>query len=100
MKHITPIEEAVALAAIKKFRLHNQLEDENDESDPAPYTSDQDETGLSEAEEIEAEIEKEQEVEVDLYRLLKIDWMSSNLIRAWEGLIWIWPYFRQSWMIT
>ena len=64
---------AVALAAIKKFRLHNQLEDENDESDPAPYTSDQDETGLSEAEEIEAEIEKEQEVEVDLYRLLKID---------------------------
>ena len=54
MKHITPIEEAVALAAIKKFRLHNQLEDENDESDPSPYTSDQDETGLSEAEEIEA----------------------------------------------
>ena len=55
----------MALAAIKKFRLHNQLEDENDESDPAPYTSDEDETDLSEAEEIEAEIEKEQEVEVD-----------------------------------
>ena len=90
MKHITPIEEAVALAAIKKFRLHNQLEDENDESEPSPYTSDEDETDLSEAEEIEAEIEKEQEVEVDFYRLLKIDWMSSNLIRAWEGLIWIW----------
>ena len=91
MKHITPIEEAVALAAIKKFRLHNQLEDENDESEPSPYTSDEDETGLSEAEEIEAEIEKEQEVEVDFYRLLKTDWMSSNLvIRAWQGLIWIW----------
>merc|ERR1719290_563248 len=26
VKHITPIEEAVALAAIKKFRLTNQLE--------------------------------------------------------------------------
>ena len=90
MKHITPIEEAVALAAIKKFRLHNQLEDENDESEPSPYTSDEDETDLSEAEEIEAEIEKEQEVEVDFDQSLEIDWMSSNLISAWEGLIWIW----------
>ena len=71
MKHITPIEEAVALAAIKKFRLHNQLEDENDESEPSPYTSDEDETGLSEAEEIEAEIEKEQEVEVDFDRFVE-----------------------------
>ena len=71
MKHITPIEEAVALAAIKKFRLHNQLEDENDESEPSPYTSDEDETGLSKAEEIEAEIEKEQEVEVDFDRFVE-----------------------------
>ena len=84
MKHITPIEEAVALAAIKKFRLHNQLEDENDESEPSPYTSDEDETGLSEAEEIEAEIEKEQEVEVDFYRLLKIDWTWSGLGKVWD----------------
>merc|ERR1719234_2496379 len=61
VKHITPIEEEVAAAAIKKFRLKNQLEtggyeaeDEEDEADDVIRRLQESE------EEIEEELEKEE----------------------------------------
>ena len=62
MKHITPIEEAVALAAIKKFRLQNQLEngDEPEDEDEADFIR-----RLQESEEeIGEELEREQGMNV------------------------------------
>lgn len=62
VKHITPIEEEVALAAIKKFRLQNQLEngDEPEDEDEDDFIR-----RLQESEEeIEEELEREQGMNV------------------------------------
>ena len=66
VKHISPIEEAVALAAIKKFRLKNQLAAGN--GDEAEIEDDDDEMErLKESEEeIEEELEKEHGMEAIL----------------------------------
>ena len=65
MKHISPIEEAVALAAIKKFRLKNQLAAGN--GDEAEIEDDDEMERLKESEEeIEEELEKEHGMEAIL----------------------------------
>ena len=74
VKHITPIEEAVALAAIKKFRLTNQLENgyEEEEEDKDDVLERLEES----KEELEAELEHEHEIEaimiLDLEQILFI----------------------------
>ena len=80
MKHITPIEEAVALAAIKKFRLTNQLEPA--EPRASGYKEEEEDKDdvlerLEESkEELEAELEHEHEIEaimiLDLEQILFI----------------------------
>ena len=70
MKHITPIEEAVALKAIKEFRLKNIIGDEAEDEvedddeiieDPVMIDDPEEEMPLVEDEEPNAELEKLEE---------------------------------------
>merc|ERR1711974_239050 len=65
VKNITPIEEAVALAAIKQFRLKNQLGGNGDEAEEEDEDEDEDvmERLKESEEEIEGELEKEHGME-------------------------------------
>ena len=71
VKHISPIEEAVALAAIKKFRLKNQLAAGNgDEAEIEEEDDDEMERLKESEEEIEEELEKEHGMEAILNLVL------------------------------
>ena len=66
VKHISPIEEAVALAAIKKFRLKNQLAAGNGDEAEIEEEDDEMERLKESEEEIEEELEKEHGMEAIL----------------------------------
>ena len=70
VKHITPIEEAVALAAIKKFRLKNQLGGNGDE---AEEEEDEDEDVMERLKDSEEEIEEELEKEHGMEAILNLE---------------------------
>ena len=71
MKHITPIEEKVALDAIKKFRLHNQLGNGGEQEEVDEEVLEAEEEILQREEEIEESLEKEHDV--DVIRILDLD---------------------------